>query len=320
MLALIGTVNLSSCATERWELLMSDSASHSPAISALAFTDAKHGWAVNPWQLLETTDAGQTWTERLAAEGAEKAFYSLTFTNPATGFIVGSQRKGDVYTALILRTTDGGKTWQESPVNVAPVQDIHVPHGLHSISFCGPRFGRAAGSDLILHTTDGGQTWETQRSGNNEEVLFGVACVSPERAWAVGIDGLILQTADGGKSWHRQSSGTTDALVRVRFFGDSGWIVGGLAGKGTLLRTRDGGATWERVPLSTSEGLADISMNGQRGWIVGMNGTILHTNNGGQTWQYEKSPTNKSLTSIFFLNQQQGWIGGDQRTILKLVD
>ena len=312
-------MSFGSCTTKRWQLLHADNVSDGVAIFALSFSEANHGWALTPLQLLETVDGGQTWTEQMTSEGAEKAFYSLTFIEPATGFIVGAQRKGDGYTALILRTTNGGKTWQESPVNVAPVQDIHAPHGLHSISFCGPRFGWAAGSSLILHTTNGGQTWETQRGGNNKETLFSVACVSPERAWAVGIDGLILQTADGGQSWHRQSSGTTDTLVRVRFFGDNGWIVGGLAGKGTLLRTRDGGATWEQMSLKSSEGLTDIYMNGQQGWIVGTNGTILHTKDGGQTWQQEISPTNNSLTTIFFLNQQQGWIGGDQRTILRLA-
>lgn len=188
------------------------------------------------------------------------------------------------------------------------------------VAFTDIKHGWALTVFQLLETNDGGQIWERQRSGNKEEVFFGVACISPERASAVGQDGLILQTGDGGKTWSRQDSGATDNLVRARFFDDSGWIVGGSAGEGTLLRTRDGGATWERVPLDASEALFDIYINGQQGWIVGANGTILHTSDGGQSWQQERSPIKDNLVGIFFLNPQQGWISGDKRTILRLSD
>ncbi len=319
-LALLITGGFGSCATSNWQILTQDNVSDGLDIISINFTNSNHGWALTAFQLLETNDGGKTWTAQLESDDGKMAFYSFDFISLTTGFIVGVQRKGEGRATLILRTIDGGKTWQESPFNVSS-PNAKAPLQLNSVSFCNPQVGWAAGSDLILHTTDGGQTWETQRSGKNEEVLFGVACVSPERAWVVGQDGLILQTKDGGRSWSRQDGGTTDNnLVRVRFFGDSGWIVGGRAGNGTLLRTRDGGAKWERLQLNTSEALFDIYMNGQQGWIAGASGTILHTNDSGQTWQRERSPTNNDLTSIFFLNQQQGWIGGDKRTILRLAE
>lgn len=314
-LMLLVTMGLSSCSTGHWRLLATDTVSDGLAISDLVFIDSNHGWALTPAQLLETIDGGQTWTERLTSE--KESYYSLTFVNPTTGWIVGTRNDAGAYNALIMRTTDGGKTWRPQVVNVAQQQDNQIAPRLHSVSFCNPQAGWAAGTDLILHTTDGGQTWETQRSGNKNDGLFGVTCVSPERAWAVGQDGLILQTKDGGKTWSRQDSGTMDNLVRVRFFGDSGWIVGGRAGNGTLLRTRDGGAKWERLQLDISEALFDIYMNGQQGWIVGASGTILHTNDGGQTWQQQKSPTDNDLISLSFASPQRGWAGGNKRTLLR---
>lgn len=316
-LVLLGMIDFASCNVSKWRLVTTEPHPHSLEFLSLFFTDPNHGWAITPSQLLETSDGGKTWSERLA--GDDKTFYSLEFVSQSIGFIVGTQRKAEGRAALILRTEDNGKSWSESAINI-PISNINGQLQLHSISFCNSQIGWAVGADLILHTTDGGQTWETQRSGKNAEVLFGVACVTPERAWLVGQDGLILQTKDGGQSWSHQDSGTRDNLVRVRFFGNSGWIVGGSAGKGTLLRMRDGGASWERVPLDVSAALFDIYINGQQGWLIGTAGTILQTSDGGQTWQRERSPADNDLVSIFFLNPQKGWIGGDRHTVLRLSD
>jgi photosystem II stability/assembly factor-like uncharacterized protein len=189
---------------------------------------------------------------------------------------------------------------------------------LHAVSFCDPQVGWAVGSNVIVRTTNGGQTWETQRS-NNEEVLFSVACLSPDRAWAVGQNGLILYTMDGGKSWGKQASGTTENLAHVRAAGNDVWIVGGRAGRGVLLHNRDG-ANWQTQPLDVSEALFDVYISGRLGWIVGANGTILQTTNSGQTWIQQESPTKNNLMCLFFLSSHQGWAGGDRRTLLHFAD
>lgn len=309
------TTGFSSCAAGRWQLLMTDPVSDGLAISDLVFADSNHGWALTPAQLLETMDGGQTWRERLLDE--RNAFYSLTFANPTTGWIVGMRKDAGAYGALIMQTTDGGKTWQQQQtVNIEPHRDAKAAPRLNSVRFCNPSVGWAVGSDVIVHTTNGGQTWETQRN-NEDEVLSSVECLSPERAWAVGQDGIILRTGDGGKSWQRQESGTQATLLRVRFFGNNGWIVGL---NGTLLRTRDGGEKWERQQLNLSETLTDIYINGAQGWIVGTRGTILHTKDDGQTWQQQKSPTDNDLVSLSFISPKQGWAGGDKRTLLRFSD
>ncbi len=315
-LAAMMMMGFNSCSVGSWQLLMTDAVSDGLAIADLSFIDAKHGWALTPAQLLETTDGGQTWTERLHGEG--KSFYSLKFVSPTTGWIVGTQKKGDAYGVLIIQTTDGGKTWQPQVVSVTSQRDAKVAPRLQSVSFCSSSVGWAVGSDVIVHTTNGGQTWETQRSGNKDEVLLGVECLSPERAWAVGENGVVLFTEDGGRSWSRRESGTQATLLRVRFFeGNNGWIVGL---QGTLLRTRDGGAKWERQQLGVSASLMDIYSNGSQGWIVGTEGTILHTKDGGQSWQKQESPTANDLVSLSFINIQQGWAGGDKRTLLRFTD
>lgn len=46
------------------------------------------------------------------------------------------------------------------------------------------------------------------------------------------------------------------------------------------------------------------------GWAVGDRGVIWHTDNGGRAWRLQASGVTCRLTSVQFLDAQQGWIGG----------
>lgn len=318
MVIAIVLVHSSACTNASWKLLRSDSLSDGVPIESLTFTGNEQGWALTPGELLKLSGKGSNWTTILSNPTAERAFYSFAFTSTRNGIIVGMQKKDGTYTVLILQTSDGGESWQERPTNVKGEPDIHKTPALVSVSFCGEKSGWAVGKDLILHTSDGGQTWQPQRSkSNGDDRLITVACSSPERAWAVGLNGLVLRTSDGGNTWTDQDVGTKDLLMRVRFFGDSGWIVGGTQGKAVLLRTHDGGETWQPQPVNISEGLFDIFFIGTHGWIAGEKGTILRSDDGGQMWSQQKTPTMENLTCLFFLSPNEGWAGGDKRTLLR---
>jgi photosystem II stability/assembly factor-like uncharacterized protein len=308
---------LGSCTSDNWQIVTQDSGVDGLDILSIAFTDSKHGWALTSAQLLETNDGGASWTARLEHDGLAKTFDSFAFVSPETGVIVGTRQRGERSGPLILRTGDGGKSWQEIPVNITLPPSPEEISRLNGVSFCTAQVGWAVGAGLILRTTDEGRTWTIQRDGNKGEVLFGVSCDGPDRAWAVGQDGLILHTEDGGTIWHRQESGTQATLLRVRSFGDNKWIVGV---NGTLLHLQDGGRKWEQQHLGITEGLADISFSGVQGWIVGSEGLILHTSDGGRTWQQQKSPTKNSLVSLFLLDGKQPWAGGGNRTLLRLIN
>lgn len=299
-----------------WQVLTQDQGPDSLAFFAITFASPAHGWALTPSELLETTDGGKTWKKQLEAKEATRVFYSFALPGPTTAFIVGTQHKEEGYLPLVLRSDDGGSTWQESTVSVPPQPDIQDAPALHSVDFCDQQTGWAVGNNLIVHTVDSGRTWETKSWGKDEVGLLAVKCLSAESAWAVGRDGLILHTADGGRSWQHQDGGGRENLVRVRFFDDTGWVVGGQPGKGVLLRTHNGGETWDRVQID-AENLFDIYINGRQGWAVGAQGTMVFTADGGQTWEKHKSPTDNDLITAFFLDAHQGWVGGNRRTILK---
>jgi hypothetical protein len=148
----------------KWELVHYENFPHAAGIDPILFDGNEEGWALTSAELDRVHDKGKTWTSVLTNLNGERAFYSFTFVTEKVGFVVGSQKKGDGYTVLVLQTSDGGETWQERQSNVKSESDLYKAPALQSINFCGDKNGWAVGGNLILHTSDGGQTWQTQQS------------------------------------------------------------------------------------------------------------------------------------------------------------
>ena len=70
------------------------------------FLDDKHGWAVGENGLiLHTSNGGEKWTPQMS--GTEETLRSVGFADQKNGWAAG----GDFGVGAILRTSDGGKTW-----------------------------------------------------------------------------------------------------------------------------------------------------------------------------------------------------------------
>jgi photosystem II stability/assembly factor-like uncharacterized protein len=78
----------------------------------LYFTDSLRGWGINiDGALFRTEDGGQTWRAALDEPLANIALEDISFANDRYGCAVG----GIATTAVILQTTDGGKSWTKIP-------------------------------------------------------------------------------------------------------------------------------------------------------------------------------------------------------------
>lgn len=106
-LVLLGLMVFVACGKSRWRLVSAEPHPHTLEFVSLFFGDSDHGWGITPLQLLETSDGGKTWVERLRSD--DKSFYSMEFVSQSTGFVVGGQRKVGHREALIVRTDDSGK-------------------------------------------------------------------------------------------------------------------------------------------------------------------------------------------------------------------
>src|ERR1044072_8493124 len=301
----------------RWEIVQASDWPHAAGVGPIVFTNKSNGWALTWNRLSKVREQGKAWDPILTNESDQKAFYSFTFISPTNAVVVGSQQKEEGYTVLILQTENGGQDWHERLSDIAPVHDRDNRPALQSVAFCGPKDGWTVGGNLILHTRDGGLTWTSQHADIEGENMFTVACSSDQRAWVAGTGGTVFTTRDSGNTWERQEIATKDTIMQVRFFGKSGWIVGGEARKPALFRTLDEGETWQPQIINEPTMLFDIYFIRNLGWIAAENGTVFASQDGGQTWSANRTPTKENLTSIFFLDPDEGWASGDRKTLLR---
>ncbi|HRQ30729.1 MAG TPA: YCF48-related protein, partial [Saprospiraceae bacterium] len=134
--------------------------------------------------------------------GINNRLLSVYFVSETTGWVTGVN-------GLILKTTDGGITWQ--------AQESGTMEELWAIKFVSAETGWASGTGgVILKTTDGGDTWVKQESGVITE-LSNIQFISSEEGWLSGENGTVLRTKDGGQTWQKETVPTTEWISSMHF-------------------------------------------------------------------------------------------------------
>jgi photosystem II stability/assembly factor-like uncharacterized protein len=135
----------------------------------------------------------------------------------STGYVVGLNYSlpGD-NKGLILKTTNGGDSWNMVHNPPARLSGIHFPTS---------DVGYAAGlSSQIVKTTDGGTTWTSANTGIDAD-LTSVFFTSSTIGYTCGTSGKIYKTTDGGNTWTLQNSGVTNYLYDILFTNDSSGLL-----------------------------------------------------------------------------------------------
>jgi photosystem II stability/assembly factor-like uncharacterized protein len=210
----------------------------------------------------------------------------------------------------VLRTVDGGRTWQVLQVPDTAQLDFRDIDAMSErdayVLSIGP-------GDLsrIYKTSDAGAHWTLQLKNADPRVfLDAMAFWTPARgiAFSDSVDGqfVIFSTSDGGGTWSRiPSSALPEALPSEGAYAASGTNVATFGTRdvwiGTstarVLHSSDGGKTWSvhRTPLATgnSAGIFSIAFRDARhGVIVGgdyrkereATDNMAVTSDGGVTW------------------------------------
>ena len=230
---------------------------------------------------------GSTCEKPLPANTAAANLISLSFADPAHGWVAGTGGK-------IYATADGGQTW--TPEISGTTQ------AFRSISFPTDQLGWAVGNaETIERTSDGGATWTSHPvslpTWYPDIAFYSVTFPTSESGWIVGASGTVLHTQDGGTTW---SMGTppiggflTDAVLSPF---NSLWVTG--SSQQALFVSQDGGKTWTDHSGKQNLWLRAVAFpDAKHGWAVGGNETVLHTGDGGSTWSLQ---TYKRLPAPWF--------------------
>jgi photosystem II stability/assembly factor-like uncharacterized protein len=225
-------------------------------------------------------------------------------------YIVGSK-------AMLLTSTDHGKTWIEQTLKERPGSTLFQDRDLYSIRFTPD--GNAAwivGEEgTILYSNDGGKIWTRQQSGTTKN-LFKVAVIDAQTAAAVGADGTLLHTSDAGAHWQSAKSPKLIALFDVALTDkNTGWAAGEFS---TILVTKDGGQTWT---IASGGNTGDFTIgpfftitfsDPQHAVAAGLAGELSVTDDGGKTWKSAKLPdATGTYVMVADPASKKLWVGGN---------
>jgi len=245
---------------QRGHILVSDDGQHwqqasvpvSTDLTAVHFPVTAQGWAVgHDGVILHSADGGRTWVKqldgrtaaklivsyyerhaqkdapavasivadanRMLAEGPDLPFLNVWFEDEKSGYAIGAFN-------LILKTSDGGKSW----VPISELVDNPNRYHLYGIS--------ASGGDCYIAGELGLLLKRDRTSGRFVALpspykgsYFGVL-TKPGLTVIFGLRGNAFRSEDGGKSWHRIETGI-----------QSGINAGAVLPDGTMVLASQGG-------------------------------------------------------------------------------
>lgn len=243
--------------------------------------DAQHIWAVGPvGAIIRSQDGGETWENlslwcdmsfdnfatsdpaddpesTLRLNPCDVTLNGVSFPTNTDGWLAGEF-------GVILRTQDGGVTWQrqrnvhnlpkytrpELPEEEAIRQRIPPLYiedlFLIDVDFRSAQEGYVTGeSGTLLQTTDAGETWTNIPSGSFNTLLSVTAAPDNNRDdFATGVLGTLASATSD--AWQLDENVRQDVLtwIRTASFAPDGQFGVACGGKGTVLVTTDSGKSW----------------------------------------------------------------------------
>jgi len=195
-----GTILATSDGGVTWKAQSSGTKEHLLGVHASSPTAAHVVGAFGT--LLSTSDGGAAWRKQelswdrlipLITKDSgilEPNLNAVYFVNPQTGWIVGEF-------GLVLKTTDGGRTWNPLTYGSDRPQ-------LFAVMFRDKLTGWSVGQQgSVLKTTDGGRNWlavDISTRRNLYEISF-----EAERGLIVG-EGIVMASQNNGASWKKLES------------------------------------------------------------------------------------------------------------------
>ncbi len=214
----------------------------------------------------------------------------------------------------VLRTVNGGITWENVSISGADSLDFRDVYGVSSrVAYAMSAGPAERGQARIYRTVDAGQHWILQWSDTTKGVfLDGMAFWDSSHGLAFSdpVDGkLVILRTENGSTWERvDPAGIPPVLPGEAAFAASGtsvavhgrgnaWIATGGGPEARVFRTTDGGRTWlvssAGIPAGPSAGFFGIAFtDAHRGIAVAGDYTIARSNgdvtmvtqDGGATW------------------------------------
>ena len=271
-----------------------------------------------------TIDAGGTWESKELAYGT--AFSMIDGVSQDIAYIAAY---GSGAGNSILRTTDGGDTWEVVLSGAGGASFFNVVHFFNENE--GFVQGDPEGGEYELYTTtDGGDTWtrvdgadipDPESSG--EYGIVGLYDAMGDNIWYTTNNGYVYRSTDKGVTWTKHQIINTANTTNI----DIAFASDGLTGLANVyedgqpyskFKTTDGGQSWTELTPSgnfydagisfvpgTTETFVSVGSDYQAPFMG-----ISYSTDGGETWQeYADYYKNYQALTVDMVSVDKGYAG-----------
>ena len=217
-----------------------------------------------PAALFRSGDAGASWEEcrsfRDVPESTNWGFHAPTRDSHVRDLVVSPVDSSVLFAGIevggVVRSTDGGNTWQQLPGLDDDIHCLHLGTDQESRVY-------VATASAPFRSNDGGDQWEQINDGLDRRYTLHIAA-SPDDADQVLVtvsenarrkSPQFYRSADGGQSWTKidgLGEGEDAESMVVAFEWDPSSpddVYAGTDG-GQLYHSPDRGQTWQRMPVT----------------------------------------------------------------------
>ncbi|GEM_PF-5479966 len=173
----------------------------------------------------------------------------------------------------------------------------------------------------IYKTTDGGKTWDNIYQTMGSVLLNGLYMFSDGNGFITGGNKLFLKTTDFGETWVPLSFPGINISRVYALNKEQVWIM---TYGNELFFTTDGGVIWDSSDTEFESSIQPSCLyflNTNKGFLGGYGSSgLFQTDDGGKNWVKKEVPMDTSLYSIYFLDNERGWISGADGTVMRTTN
>ena len=216
------------------------------------------------------------------------------------GWAVGVGPTHDNNYGSVLRTSDGGRHWQDITPPGLPDHAVGYLYILDENTAWLPAW-QNKNVTWLYRTADAGKSWQRFVWPANVNDVGSMTFVDQDHGWVIGMPSgklSLLHTNDGGKTWQIVGPMNIPGGIGILQFYNlqTGWASSGAG----LYVTHDGGRSWKQQPLLDAQGAVENAqpaiitqlrfVSQKTGYLLaGDNSSprkwsLYITQDGGQTW------------------------------------
>jgi photosystem II stability/assembly factor-like uncharacterized protein len=232
--------------------------------------DAEHAIVINagsPAYILKTDNGGKDWKQMYVNRDSAVFLDGMDFWDRKNGIIFGDPIKNKLQ---ILKTLDGGASWQDISSNLKPELRLgeagFAASGSSIKTLDDGKVWIATGGTVsnIYYSANYGQDWKQYPcpiiQGLSSTGVFSIDFFDPKHGLVVGGDYLkdkesannVLLTNTGGKTWRKPAIPVSGYRSSVVYFSKNICFAAGSSGLDT---SADGGQTWKRFSTANFNAL-----------------------------------------------------------------